>query len=163
MNGWFRLWIVVSILALIAVVVTTAVNWTPKVPSYVTKADDIRANWIYNLKDSIISEPDKDEFFYLIVSKSWDIDIERSERFFLEGSVEELAAALEVSNDLVAEETHTLFRHKYSERLAIQERWDVLRIFMYRFTPLLVWVLGVGLLYLSGWTFGWVRKGFKSH
>ena len=137
LNGWQRLWVVLSIIYFVIVVGFTFLLWSTE--------SEIENSWVYSLIDKT---KDPNDHSYEIRDAYKDIsDKELIRRINAKYS----------SNKDYKEILNTINLKYQSE---VQSLWK--KQFRAIAIALMAWLLPIAIVYLLGLCFGWIYKGFKN-
>ena len=136
LNGWQRLWVVLSAIYLGIVILFTWTSWPNKM--------QIESSWVYFMIDAT-KEPD--DYAYQICEAYKDIpDRELIQRINAKyGEKPEYKEKLKQINLRYQKEIQSLGKNRY-KTMGI---------------AFIAWVIPIGIIYLMGLVIGWIYKGFK--
>jgi hypothetical protein len=137
LNGWQRLWVVLSIIYFVIVVGFSFASWPTE--------SNIENSWVYSLIDKT---KDPNDYAYQIRDAYQDIsDKELIRRINAKYS----------SNQNYKEILNTINLKYQSELQSLwKEQFKTIAI------ALMAWLLPIAIVYLLGLSFGWIYKGFKN-
>lgn len=137
LNGWQRLWIIVSVIYLLLVVLFTWISWPT--------AKEIESSWLYSL---IEATKDPGDYSYQIREAYQDVP----DRELIRRINEKYAEQKDYKEELQK------INQRYQKQLASLGRNRLTSLGI----AFMAWIIPIGMVYLLGLAVGWIHKGFQN-